>query len=75
LSVIDRIPFYLAGTIHENISVGHPETGGVISSARQAGAHKFITELPMGYETQIGEGGGMLSGGQRQRLLLITALY
>jgi ATP-binding cassette subfamily B protein len=76
IGVVDQDTFLFGGTIRENISVGHPEASlsDVIEAAQQAGAHQFIKELPMGYETQIGEGGGTLSGGQRQRLAIARAL-
>jgi ATP-binding cassette subfamily B protein len=76
IGVVDQDTFLFGGTIRENISVGHPEATleKIIEAAQQAGAHQFIKELPMGYETQIGEGGGMLSGGQRQRLAIARAL-
>jgi len=76
IGVVDQDTFLFGATIHENISVGHPEATleEIIEAAQQAGAHQFIKELPMGYETQIGEGGGMLSGGQRQRLAIARAL-
>ncbi|MEA5598438.1 peptidase domain-containing ABC transporter [Rivularia sp. UHCC 0363] len=76
IGVVDQDTFLFGGTIRENISLGHPEAtlAEVIEAAQQAGAHEFIKELPMGYETQIGEGGGMLSGGQRQRLAIARAL-
>ena len=76
IGVVDQDTFLFGGTIRENITVGHPEATleNVIEATQQAGAHQFIKELPMGYETQIGEGGGMLSGGQRQRLAIARAL-
>jgi ATP-binding cassette subfamily B protein len=76
VGVVDQDTFLFGGTIRENIGMGHPEADleDVIEASRQAGAHAFIEELPMGYETQIGEGGGMLSGGQRQRLAIARAL-
>lgn len=76
IGVVDQDTFLFGATIRENISVGHPEATleEIIEAAQQAGAHQFIKELPMGYETQIGEGGGMLSGGQRQRLAIARAL-
>ena len=76
IGVVDQDTFLFGGTIRENISLGHPDASleEVIEAAQQAGAHQFIQELPMGYETQIGEGGGMLSGGQRQRLAIARAL-
>lgn len=76
IGVVDQDTFVFGGTIRENISIAHPEATleDVMEAAQQAGAHQFIKELPMGYETQIGEGGGMLSGGQRQRLAIARAL-
>ncbi|MCC5614784.1 peptidase domain-containing ABC transporter [Nostoc sp. CHAB 5836] len=76
IGVVDQDTFLFGGTIRENISLAYPEATleEVIEAAQQAGAHEFIKELPMGYETQIGEDGGTLSGGQRQRLAIARAL-
>ncbi|MBD6614462.1 ATP-binding cassette domain-containing protein [Komarekiella sp. 'clone 1'] len=76
IGVVDQDTFLFGGTIRENISIAHPESTleEVIEAARLAGADDFIKQMPMGYETQIGEGGGMLSGGQRQRLAIARAL-
>jgi HlyB family type I secretion system ABC transporter len=76
IGVVDQDTFLFGGTIHENISLSNPSTtlADVITAAQLAGADEFIQKLPMGYETQIGEAGGMLSGGQRQRLAIARAL-
>ncbi|MBC1219763.1 peptidase domain-containing ABC transporter [Nostoc sp. UCD121] len=76
IGVVDQDTFLFGGTIQENISIAHPEVSQeeIIEAARLAGADEFIKLMPMGYETQIGEGGGMLSGGQRQRLAIARAL-
>ncbi|MBR8833142.1 MAG: peptidase domain-containing ABC transporter [Stigonema ocellatum SAG 48.90 = DSM 106950] len=76
VGVVDQDTFLFGGTIRENIGLGHPgaKLEEIIEAARLAGADEFIKKLPMGYETQIGEGGGMLSGGQRQRVAIARAL-
>ena len=76
IGVVDQDTFLFGGTIRENISIAHPEATleEIIEAATLAGADEFIKLLPTGYETQIGEGGGMLSGGQRQRLAIARAL-
>jgi subfamily B ATP-binding cassette protein MsbA len=64
-------------TVRNNIAYGRAdsEEGKVIEAAKAANAHDFISELPNGYDTQIGEGGVLLSGGQRQRLAIARALF
>jgi subfamily B ATP-binding cassette protein HlyB/CyaB len=63
-------------TIHDNIALANPglSRGQIIQSARLAGAHEFISQLPAGYDTQIEERGANLSGGQRQRIAIARAL-
>jgi len=76
IGVVDQDTFLFGGTIRENIAIAHPEASlaEITQAARLAGADEFIQQLPMGYESQIGESGGMLSGGQRQRLAIARAL-
>ncbi|MEH2237041.1 peptidase domain-containing ABC transporter [Nostoc sp.] len=76
VGVVDQDTFLFGGTIRESISLAHPGAtlAEIIEAARLAGADQFIKNLPMGYESQIGEGGGMLSGGQRQRIAIAKAL-
>ncbi len=64
-------------TIAGNISFGDssPDFDRVLWSAQVANAHEFITRLPLGYETRIGESGLALSGGQRQRIAIARAVY
>ncbi|GLU30702.1 type I secretion system permease/ATPase [Trinickia caryophylli] len=63
-------------SIRENIAVVDPgmPLGAVMHVARLAGAHEFISELPEGYDTVVGEHGSNLSGGQRQRIAIARAL-
>lgn len=64
------------GSIAENIArFGEVEAEKVIAAAQQAGLHEMILRFPKGYDTSIGEAGGLLSGGQRQRIGLARALY
>ncbi|MBD0389533.1 MAG: peptidase domain-containing ABC transporter, partial [Nostoc sp. C3-bin3] len=76
IGVVDQDTFLFGGTIRENIAIAHPNASSeeIIQAAKYAGADDFIQKLPMGYESQIGESGGMLSGGQRQRLAIARAL-
>src|SRR5262249_31647188 len=76
VGVVPQEIFLFSGTIRENIALENPQASleEVISAATLAGAHDFISELPLGYHTMIGERGTGLSGGQRQRLAIARAL-
>jgi ATP-binding cassette subfamily B protein len=73
--VLDE-PFLFSVSIRDNIAYGQPEATQeeIEEAARAAEAHQFITDLPEGYDTVVGERGYTLSGGQRQRIALARTL-
>jgi subfamily B ATP-binding cassette protein MsbA len=64
-------------TIRANIAYGAKplDEDQVIHAAKAAAAHDFIMSLPKGYDTRVGEAGGLLSGGERQRIAFARAIY
>jgi len=76
IGYVSQAPLLLSGTILENLRYGNPDAAEpeVIRAARVAGIHEFITGLPGGYASEVGERGVNLSEGQRQRLAIARAL-
>ncbi len=76
IGVVPQETLLFGGTIRENIRYGRLEAteDELIAAATAANAHEFITELPDGYETIVGERGIRLSGGQRQRVAIARAI-
>jgi ATP-binding cassette, subfamily B, bacterial len=76
IAVVHQDTYLFHGTIEENLRLGKPDADReeLEAAARDANAHEFISLLPQGYATMIGERGIMLSGGQRQRLAIARAL-
>ncbi|HEY9011009.1 MAG TPA: ABC transporter transmembrane domain-containing protein [Devosia sp.] len=73
---VEQEPTIFAGTVADNIRFGKPEAteAEIEAAARAALVHDFVSELPRGYETVVGERGVMLSGGQKQRIAIARAL-
>jgi subfamily B ATP-binding cassette protein MsbA len=76
IAIVTQHTFLFNDTVRNNIAYGDIATdmGAIIAAARAANAHEFISALPEGYDTIIGELGVKLSGGQRQRLAIARAL-
>ena len=70
IAVLEQDTFLFDGSIAENIAIGKPDASmeEIQKAARRAGLHNFISTLPDGYDTQMGEMGARLSGGERQRV-------
>jgi ATP-binding cassette subfamily B protein len=75
ISVVLQEPLLFSGTIRENIRYGKLDATDdeIDEAAKAANAHEFITQLPDGYDTSIGERGSQLSGGERQRVCVARA--
>ncbi|XP_054577999.1 antigen peptide transporter 1 [Eptesicus fuscus] len=77
VAAVGQEPQLFGRSFRENIAYGltqKPTLEEVIAAAVESGAHGFISELPQGYDTEVGEAGGQLSGGQRQAVALARAL-
>ncbi|MDO8136847.1 MAG: ABC transporter ATP-binding protein [Candidatus Brocadiales bacterium] len=76
MAMVLQEAFLFNDTVRNNITYGRPgaREEDIIQTAEMAGAHQFITSLPKGYDTEIGERGVKLSGGQRQRLAIARAI-
>ncbi|NLU83902.1 ABC transporter ATP-binding protein [Rhodococcus sp. HNM0569] len=76
VSLVFDEPFLFSDTIAANIALGRPDASidEIRSAARRAAADEFVSALPDGYDTEVGERGLTLSGGQRQRIALARAL-
>ncbi|OEC95119.1 MULTISPECIES: ABC transporter ATP-binding protein [unclassified Rhizobium] len=75
IAIVQQEPILFHRTLAENIAYGRPNASRreIENAAKQASAHRFIMDLPKGYETLVGERGVKLSGGERQRVAIARA--
>ncbi len=76
IAFVSQQPILFQGTVMDNLRYARPDASDedIVAAARAAQAHDFITALPNGYHTPLGENGASLSGGQRQRLSIARAI-
>jgi len=76
IALVPQQPALFTGDVHYNIAYGKPDASDedIVAAARAAHAHEFISQLPEGYASHLGEQGVRLSGGQRQRIALARAI-
>lgn len=76
IALVPQDPVIFAASARDNIRFGRPEAtdADVEAAARAAHAHNFLSALPQGYDTYVGERGVMLSGGQKQRIAIARAI-
>ena len=76
IGIVPQETVLFNGTVYENIRYGNLDATEeeIVAAAKAANAHEFISQMPDGYETQIGERGALLSGGQRQRIAIARAI-
>ncbi len=76
IALVPQDPVIFAASARENIRFGRPDATDeeIEAAARAAAAHEFISALPEGYDTYVGERGVMLSGGQKQRIAIARAI-
>ncbi|WP_420641575.1 ABC transporter ATP-binding protein [Candidatus Leptofilum sp.] len=76
IGIVLQDPFLFSQTVAENIAYGRPDAtlDEIIAAAKAARVHRFVTEMPDGYDTRVGERGVTLSGGQKQRVAIARAL-
>ncbi|MEZ5873334.1 MAG: ABC transporter ATP-binding protein [Hyphomicrobiales bacterium] len=77
IALVTQDPVLFDDTIRANIAYGSKPLveDEVVAAAKAAAAHDFIMGLPKGYDTRVGEAGGLLSGGERQRIAIARAIY
>ena len=75
-ALVGQEPFLFHASVEENIRYGRPEASQeeIEAAARAANIHDFISSLPQGYGTEVGDEGSRLSGGQRQRITIARAI-
>ena len=76
MAIVSQDIYLFSTTVRENIVYGRLDAteAEIVAAAKQAKAHEFISELPQGYDTKVGDRGVRLSGGQRQRIALARAI-
>jgi len=75
IALVSQEPVLFNDTIYNNLALGTPNATreAIMAAAENAHAHEFITQLPLGYDTLVGERGALLSGGQKQRIAIARA--